>query len=287
MSSKLFFRPFWIGWNRIAAWVICVLIVGLLGGLRSATDAHFAFASLAFLPVLAIAWIEGTGAGIFVALLAAIMWMTSDMVSEPISILSWIPWANAVTRFMTYSLLAILAAQVYDKFEKEHDQATLDTLTGLGNRRAILEAGETEVARAKRYGRSMAVFFIDLDCFKQLNDAKGHDVGDAALRAAAYALQSSMRSTDFVARLGGDEFAILIPEIGFDAAVSAGKKCLSTLQAHLEAYPPPVKASLGIAWIDTFDLSFAEILCAADQLMYEVKAKGKNGFLARRIAPTA
>ena len=84
-------------------------------------------------------------------------------------------------------------------------------LTGLQNRRAFLDVGESETERSKRYARSLSVVSLDLDNFKQLNDTKGHDVGYVALRVTAKALLGTLRASDRVARLGGDEFAILLP----------------------------------------------------------------------------
>lgn len=274
---------FWTGWRRWAAWSICVSAIFLLGELRAVTDADFTFASLAILPVLVIAWIDGKKNGLLVAFLAAAMWAVADMVSERQFSTPWIPWANAVTRLMTYGLVALLAAQVRLQFEREHEHATQDSLTGLKNRRAFLEAGASEVVRSKRYAHPLAVVFMDLDDFKQLNDTKGHDAGDAALQATAKALHGALRSSDRVARLGGDEFAVLLPEIGYDAAVEAGRKISVAVNAALEDFPP-VKVSIGIAWFGESDRLFPAMLKAADELMYEVKESGKHDMRARRFA---
>ncbi|BCB27207.1 hypothetical protein SKTS_20930 [Sulfurimicrobium lacus] len=281
--SKFLLGTFWTGWRRWAAWSICIGAIFLLGALRSATDADFTFASLVILPVLAIAWIDGKRNGLLVAFLAAAMWTVADIAAERQFSTQWIPWSNALTRLMTYSLVALLAAQVRLQFEREHELATRDALTGLLNRRAFLEAGSAEVERAKRYARPLTVIFLDLDDFKQLNDAKGHDAGDAALQATAKALLSTLRSSDRVARMGGDEFAVLLPEIGYDAAVEAGRKISIAVSAALAAFPP-VKASLGIAWFGEADRLFPEMLKAADGLMYEVKESGKGDMRPRRFS---
>jgi diguanylate cyclase (GGDEF)-like protein len=273
----------WTGWRRWAAWAICLSVIFLLGVQRTAIDADFTFASLAVLPVLVIAWMGGKRSGLFVAFLAAAMWTVADVVSEREFSTQWIPWTNAVTRLMIYSLVAFLVAQIRLQFEREHKHATHDALTGLQNRPAFLDAGASEVERAKRYSHPLAVIFLDLDDFKQLNDSQGHDAGDAALRATAAALRSTLRSSDRVARLGGDEFAVLLPETGYEAAVDAGRKISTAVDAALEAFPP-VKVSIGVAWFDTADRSFPVMLKAADELMYEVKQSGKHDMRSRRIA---
>lgn len=282
-SLEFLFGSFWTGWCRWATWSACVGVIFLLGLLRTATDADFTFASLAMLPVLVIAWTEGKKSGLFVAFLAAAMWTVADIASEREFSTQWIPWTNAVTRLMTYSLVAILAAKVRQQFEKEHEHATHDGLTGLQNRRAFLEAGASEVERAKRYAHAMAVIFLDLDDFKRLNDSQGHDAGDAALRATARALLGALRSSDRVARLGGDEFAVLLPETGYDAAVEAGRKASIAVNAALAAFPP-VKVSVGVAWFETADCLFPAMLKVADELMYEVKEGGRHDMRSRRFA---
>lgn len=282
-SSRFLLGTFWTGWHRSAARSVCLGAILLLGVLRIANDAELTFVSLALLPVLVIAWIDGRRNGLFAALLAAAMWAVSDMAAEREFSAVWIPWANAVTRLLTYSLAALLVAQVRLQFEREHERATRDGLTGLLNRAAFLEAGDSEVERSKRYGHPLAVVFFDLDDFKQLNDTQGHDAGDAALRAMATALRGVLRSSDRVARLGGDEFAVLLPETGYDAAVEAGRKIFLAANTALLEFPP-VKASVGVAWFGEADRPFPAMLKAADALMYEVKESGKNDIRCRHLA---
>lgn len=219
------------------------------------------------------------------AFIAAITWPVADFFAGRDLNASWAPWVNLAIQLTTYSVVAYLAAKVHALLENEHARATHDPLTELQNRRAFLEAGNAEVGRSKRYSHSMAVIFLDLDQFKQLNDKRGHEVGDQALKATAAAILSASRSTDLVARLGGDEFAILFPEIRYSAAVSTGRK-IHTAVNHALASFPPVSASVGVAWFAHVDRSFAGMLTAADELMYEVKKEGGNGILAKRLSRT-
>lgn len=272
----------WTGWRLWIVWSICVSVSLLIIAFRIATDAEFNFASLAVLPVLVIAWIGGKRNGLSMAFLASAIWLVGDIASERQYSAQWIPWVNALTHLMTYSLVALLTTQVRLQFEREHERATRDALTGLHNRRAFLEAGTSEVERTKRYAHPLAVIILDLDDFKQLNDTKGHDAGDMALRATAAALRGASRSSDRVARLGGDEFAVLLLEIGYEAAVEAGRKISIAVNAALQDFPP-VRGSIGIAWFGEADRLFPAMLKAADELMYEVKKSGKDDVLSRRF----
>lgn len=282
-TSDFFHTTFWAGWRRWAAWSICISAILPLGIFHAITDAEFALASLALLPVLVIAWLGGKWNGLVMAFIAAAMWTAGDIASGRQFSAPWIPWVNIATHFMTYSLVAVLAAQVRLQFKREHEHATRDVLTGLLNRRAFFDAGASEAERSKRYARPLSVVFLDLDDFKQLNDAKGHDAGDEALQATARALLGTLRSNDRVARLGGDEFAILLPEIGYDEAVEAGHKISVAVNSALQGFPP-VTGSIGVAWFEEVDRTFPAMLKAADELMYEVKESGKNNLRSRRFA---
>ncbi|MEQ1741315.1 MAG: GGDEF domain-containing protein [Candidatus Nitrotoga sp.] len=272
----------WTGWRLWIVWLICVSVFFLIIAFRIATDAEFDFVTLLVLPVLVITWIGGKRNGLYMAILASAMWLVGDIASERQYSAQWIPWVNALTHLITYSLAVLLATQVRLQFEREHERATRDALTGLHNRRAFLDAGVSEVERSKRYTHPLAVVILDLDDFKQLNDTKGHDAGDAALRATAGALRCISRANDRVARLGGDEFAILLVEIGYEAAVEAGRKISIAVSAALQDFPP-VKGSIGIAWFGQADRSFPAMLKVADELMYEVKKSGKDSVCLRRF----
>lgn len=276
-------ETFWRGWHRWTAWIIGIGVLFLLGVLRTATDADFTFTSLAILPVLAIAWIGGKNNGLFIAALATAMWSVADIVSARQFSAQWIPWANAATRLMTYSLVVLLTSQIRLQFKREHIHATRDSLTGVLNRRAFFEAGAAEVEHPKHDTHSLAVIFLDLDDFKQLNDSKGHDAGDAALRATAKAMLGAVPSCNCVARLGGDEFAVILPEIEYEAAVEAGRQIYTAVNTSLADFPP-VTGSIGIAWFEKIDRVFPAMVKAADELMYEVKESGKNNMRSQRYA---
>jgi diguanylate cyclase (GGDEF)-like protein len=179
-------------------------------------------------------------------------------------------------RLATYSLVAALTAKVRSLLHREHERATRDELTGLGNRWHLLDSGELAVQRSRRYAHPVAIVYLDLDQFKQLNDREGHAAGDAALRATARALLGVARATDLVARLGGDEFAVLPPEVDRASARDAAMRMSAAVDAALGATSPGVSASIGVAWFGDPAPPISQLLEAADSLMYESKCHRRN-----------
>lgn len=269
------------GWRNRLLWVICLLALGALGSIHTVTGAELTLTSMALLPVLTIAWFGGRGQGLSIAVIAAVMWLVAGLTTGWPSGAAWVPWLELLARLFTYGLVAWLASEVRFRLDMESEHAARDPLTGLPNRRYFLAEGERELARARRYARALAVIFIDLDGFKQLNDTRGHATGDFALRETARALKDCLRATDTCARLGGDEFAILLTEIDALAAEQVAHKVSTAVKGRL-AHFSRVTASLGLAWFATPDRPFPDMLKAADELMYQVKQSGRGSLRCRR-----
>ncbi len=162
--------------------------------------------------------------------------------------------------------------------------AFYDPLTGLANRRLLLDRLNHALAAAARTHQDGALIFIDLDNFKQLNDTRGHRVGDLLLEEVARRLTEAVRKSDSVARLGGDEFVVLLQDLGEDPAQAAalaegvGEKIISALGTPylLAGDEHSSTPSLGVAMFDGEPLSAEEILQHADLAMYQAKAAGRN-----------
>jgi diguanylate cyclase (GGDEF)-like protein len=114
--------------------------------------------------------------------------------------------------------------QLSEKTRALLEMATTDALTGVPNRRAIMEALAKEVARARRYGEPLAALMIDIDHFKALNDVNGHAVGDEALKIVAGTLRSTIRDADFIGRFGGEEFLVILPHQDGRGAMMAAER---------------------------------------------------------------
>jgi len=155
-----------------------------------------------------------------------------------------------------------------------------DFLTGLANRRRFEQELSREAERVARYGAPGAVLVIDLDNFKEVNDAFGHMAGDDLLKGVAGAVKNRIRQTDLLARIGGDEFGVLLPQADADQAQIAADGIVKALGRHVAVLGDQsirVTASVGLAMFDR--LSATEVLACADIAMYEAKQAGRNRFV--------
>ncbi|WP_035057568.1 sensor domain-containing diguanylate cyclase [Andreprevotia chitinilytica] len=174
-------------------------------------------------------------------------------------------------------------SQVTQLMEQLRGQAFADALTGLPNRRALVEYLKEAFARQKRSRNTLALLFLDLDGFKGVNDTLGHDAGDELLRLFAERLKDNVRETDIVARLAGDEFTILLENLqaAESDATQVAAKIVAAMKTPfvLDGHPTTVSTSIGIALrpVDYREDGDA-LLNRADEAMYHAKHAGKSRY---------
>jgi chemotaxis family two-component system sensor kinase Cph1 len=155
------------------------------------------------------------------------------------------------------------------------EQALRDPLTGLPNRRLLMDRLEQSIARHAR-GQDVALLFVDIDQFKKINDTFGHGAGDDALLHVAHALTAAARGEDTVARLGGDEFIVLCEGVSSESAHGLAERVRGAVaEAPAGDAPWRVSVSIGVAMAG-FDLDASQLLSAADAAMYRAKVAGRN-----------
>ncbi|MDP2806000.1 MAG: diguanylate cyclase [Gallionellaceae bacterium] len=169
------------------------------------------------------------------------------------------------------------------RLKKTNDQVTYlaqhDTLTGLPNRMLFYDRLNQAITRAHREKEAIAVFFLDLDGFKQVNDTLGHDVGDALLREAAQRIQSCVRDSDTVARMGGDEFTVILTNIKSEGSKDrVAEKIIEEVGRPfmLNGKDCSVSVSIGIALYPENGDTPEQLIKIADAAMYMAKNAGKN-----------
>jgi diguanylate cyclase (GGDEF)-like protein len=200
--------------------------------------------------------------------------------SDPALASAWMSVISTEEVLATISIAFILLAMAKERTELHHKTAAMvDPLTGLANRRAFLDSAAQLTQAQTARDVPVAVFMIDLDRFKSVNDRFGHSIGDEVLRIFAESAQVNLRSTDIVARLGGEEFAVLLADACRDNAFKVAERIRSTfaaLAATVAGHAVNATASIGVAIIQDPVQDIQALLAQADQALYRAKARGRN-----------
>ncbi len=176
----------------------------------------------------------------------------------------------------TASAQAIANAQLYAQVQQ---MAIHDDLTELLNRRGLVEFGQREFDRSRRFNRSLSVIFMDLDNFKEINDRFGHAGGDIFLRGLAKLLKDGVRDVDLVGRYGGDEFVMILPEADVNTAQDVAQRLqtlLETSKITIGSADTTTSTSMGIAEIDEVTSDLEKLIARADRALYQAKRSGRN-----------
>ncbi|WP_442800718.1 EAL domain-containing protein [Shewanella sp. AS16] len=200
------------------------------------------------------------------------------------SILIWLEINQVIDNKGETSHFVAVFTDITDRKKAEEDLrflASFDTLTGLPNRTLFQDRLNHAITQAHRAGTIVALFFLDLDRFKHVNDSMGHHVGDMLLKSVALRLQNAIREGDTVARLGGDEFTIILEGINqAKAATVVAEKVLRAFQAPflLDDNTVTISPSIGISLYPNDADNSAALIKYADTAMYHAKASGRNNF---------
>jgi diguanylate cyclase (GGDEF)-like protein len=155
-----------------------------------------------------------------------------------------------------------------------------DDLTGLLNRRALIERLEEETRRSQRYRSDLALIIADIDYFKEINDTYGHDAGDKVLQIISGLIKNLLRQTDIIGRYGGDEFLLILPQTSKKGAIEIAERIHSAVKdydMHI-GVERPVKTtvSLGVAQFDIDEEDINNLIKRADNALYIAKGRGRN-----------
>ena len=207
--------------------------------------------------------------------------------------LGWTETAGVVFLVVQTAILFFAAAMIHaysanahgaiQRLNRQTQQMTelahTDSLTGLANRRWLLELLEREFLRARRYQRPLTLVYLDLDGFKEVNDGFGHLFGDGLLRSAARSMQAVLRAADLLARIGGDEFAVLLSETdlaGANKVVGKLRRALASTTRPYGTALPPLTFSAGICQLREDDRTIDDLILRADEAQYLAKSAGRG-----------
>ena len=170
------------------------------------------------------------------------------------------------------------------------DLALLDDLTGVGNRRHLLQRLTEECARSERSREAFALLVIDLDGFKTINDTHGHAAGDACLQHFTLMAQTRLRPGDMLARTGGDEFCVVLPASTLREGAMIARRIIDVCRQDAEACVGadiPISVSIGVAqWAREIGAFPDRLIAAADHALYVAKKEGKNRHAVYDVSPT-
>lgn len=173
--------------------------------------------------------------------------------------------------------LAAINATLSEKNRELQELSITDGLTGLSNRKHLIDTLATEVARARRLERSFSLMMIDIDRFKQYNDVHGHPAGDRLLITIASLFKNLIRSIDYAARYGGEEFLLLLREAGSENGLQAAERIRMRVAAErFTAGQAEITVSVGVATFPEHGDTPEAIIASADAALYEAKRRGRN-----------
>jgi diguanylate cyclase (GGDEF)-like protein len=260
---------------KIAFWVTIALTL-VVGEVDFLTGRYVAVDLIYLVPIAIAGWFARPWRGLIIAVLATALSFGADWtMHQEAPHWSFIAW-NALVKFGVFSIVAVLLQTLKRQQRELAEQAHLDPLTYLANRRGFRHAAQQEMDRSRRYGSTFTVAYLDIDNFKAVNDRLGHEAGDRLLMLVARTMRDHVRKVDEVARLGGDEFALLLPETTSEEGRATLEKIQRLLTDLMHQHNLPVTFSVGAMTFAQPPQSLNALLAAVDRLMYSVKLGGKN-----------
>jgi diguanylate cyclase (GGDEF)-like protein len=206
-------------------------------------------------------------------------------VDIPVSGLSEVSYLTQVFNHMVSSLrfsrakLSDANKALLETNKELHHLSITDGLTGLSNRKHILELFDREISRYQRHNYPVSILMLDIDYFKNVNDTYGHQTGDLVIRRLADLFCNAIRENDTVGRYGGEEFLILLPDSNTRSAVQTAKriqKMVQNLKIETSGKTISVTVSIGVSSCPQYGRDADTVICAADEALYQAKSNGRN-----------
>lgn len=191
---------------------------------------------------------------------------------------------NITARMLAQEERILAHERLQASLERERERARTDHLTGLSTREHFFDVAGKLASSARRYDTPLSVVMIDIDDFKALNDARGHQFGDMILQCVSRILREQMRAADVVARYGGDELIAALPHTPLAAAGEAAEKVRDSVKLCVRGGEAGVTVSVGVAEMSNMGETFEDAIRRADEALYAAKREGRNRVW---LAPTA
>jgi diguanylate cyclase (GGDEF)-like protein len=280
----------WLAWTFVVlAFSNVANLVGLGGLVAAIGNLAFAGTGIFTLVVAFLAWRRGNrAAGFFL-----IAWVMLETFAIATAVSLLVGKADNAERLLYYGLpLSIVAAAILvalgvaDRLREQRlalsdaeRRAQTDPLTGVLNRRSLIERLDAACLRARARGLPIALLFIDLDHFKEINDSFGHPAGDACLHAIIGPIQTELRQSDVIGRYGGEEFVVILSSADIAAARPIAERIRNRVaDVRVEGFGTPIRltCSIGVATSDTLGVWGEHLIAQADAAVYAAKRSGRN-----------
>ncbi|HLU05147.1 MAG TPA: GGDEF domain-containing protein [Woeseiaceae bacterium] len=261
-------------------------LILLLAGIDRMTGYELSVSVFYLIPIGLATWYGSRHLGYIVSGLSAGTWLVVEQATaEPYSH-DWIIFWNSAVRLMAFAIVAFLLAELRTLLQRQQELARTDSLTGLLNRTGFFERATVATTSASRYGHGIAIAYIDLDGFKNINDTEGHQQGDVVLKTMGRLLEGLSRGSDVVARIGGDEFVVMLPNTSLAGARAYFEKMQAELQLEMRQQGwKSLGLSIGAIFFEKAPEDIFEALRLADMLMYRAKRSVNSAVIVERAAP--
>lgn len=263
--------------DKRAMFALCLFMGFVIYSMNKQLGTELPLALLYFLPIGLTAWYVGAGAGFAMVILSVSYRFIALFITDYADDRVWVSVASLALFFSIFSLFCYLIYRTQYLLRELTIASQTDFLTRAASRRYFTQMGNTELTRAHRLKSYVTLIFIDLDGFKKINDALGHEEGDQILIRVAEIIKSSLRAGEILGRIGGDEFAVLLPNTDGEKAKPLIARMRSNLMADQRVNASGVTFSMGVATSSIIKLArFNELMSVADQSMYSIKNTTKN-----------
>ncbi|MCW9033607.1 MAG: GGDEF domain-containing protein [Rhodospirillales bacterium] len=243
---------------------------------------------LMFLPLISMGLtFKGSLYTIFALSTAPLIWhslgLTPNLLVDVFIMYTWPFGAIIVIIIMVNDKLVLQTIRdqrsLQEAKEKAEILAQTDSLSGMNNRRAFFDLGETALQSAKRYNRALSLIALDIDHFKRINDTFGHAIGDIAIKEVAKTIGNIIRTTDISGRIGGEEFAIILPETSLESAQELAERLrhsIKEINIVTDNGNLAFTASFGVVGLKKENPTLNEALNQADAALYKAKEHGRD-----------
>lgn len=257
--------------------LLALALIFLVGALDYLTGYKLSFSIFYLVPVALAAWYGGRGVGLAICGASATTWLAVDYTGPVVGlpILFW----NAAVRLGFFIITAWLLIELRHALARQTTLARTDSLTEVYSRGAFEQRCQLLFQLAARHRHPFCIGYLDIDNFKEVNDAFGHAQGDEVLRKVADILRNRFRTSDLIGRMGGDEFAIILPETDRTGAEKLFNDILFQLDRLSAQNEWPIGFSIGVAAFSPPPPDLDTAIDFADQLMYTAKTSSTTRFV--------